>query len=96
MSKTAEISKDEGIAMALLDRFQNFRMPRALDLKKRVDAGETLDDVDIEFLEEVLQDANQILAMAAKTPEYQQISAKALGLYHEIVQKALQNEKARS
>ena len=45
---------DEGTIVALLDRFRLQRLPQALALKEKVDAGETLDDHDIAFLEQLL------------------------------------------
>ena len=53
MDKSEE---DAGTIQAVLDRLQKFRLPRALDIKKRVDAGETLNTNDMQFLKRVLED----------------------------------------
>lgn len=88
-----EVSKDTGIAMALLDRMRTQRLPRAFALKEKVGRGERLDDSDLAFLHEVFETAEQIKPMVDRHPEYQDIYSRALELYKEITDKALENEK---
>lgn len=88
-----DASKDAGVLYTLVDRFNNQRLPRALDLKEKVDAGETLSDLDVQFLEEVFADAGKIQSLAGKHPEYEKIYTGAIHLYKEIMDKALENEK---
>lgn len=83
----------EGIAFAILERFEKIRLPRALDIKEKVDRGEKLDDFDIEFLDEVLKDSEEIKRYVDVRPEYQSLYARAIGLYGEITKKALENEE---
>jgi hypothetical protein len=87
------ISKDEGIAVALMERFESQRLPRAMDIKAKVDGGEKLSNTDIEFLNQVFKDANRTIPLISKHPEYQDLATNILHLYHEITQKALENEK---
>ena len=88
-----ESTTDQGTIQVLLDRLNNFRLPRALELKARVDAGEKLDDHDIAFLSRVFEDANQARGLAARHPELKSLIDKLAGLYSHITTKALENEQ---
>ena len=87
-----EPQKDLGIAMALLTRFNEQRLPRALALKEKVGRGERLDEWDLTFLREVLETAEQIQPFVDHHPEYQELYARAAALYQEIKAQALKNE----
>ncbi|MCP5306893.1 MAG: hypothetical protein H6953_15720 [Chromatiaceae bacterium] len=88
-----EHSKDDGVVFALLERFEKFRLPRALDIKKRVDSGDRLNDADIAFLQRVMHDADEVKRYAEKRPDLQALYARAVNLYQEITKKALENEQ---
>jgi hypothetical protein len=84
---------DAGTIQALLERLEKFRLPRALAVQKRVDAGERLTDDDLAFLKRVFTDAQAVQPMVAKHPEYQTLVARLISLYDDITRKALDNEK---
>jgi hypothetical protein len=86
-------SEDEIVITALLKRFTDHRLPKARDLEKKVLKGETLTDSDVLFLETVFNDAQYILRLSDKHPEFQALMSKAIQLYTDITQKALENEK---
>ena len=86
--------KEDGVVAALIERFEQWRLPRALDIKAKVDRGESLDETDIAFLEQVLHDANAIKPYVDRRPAYQELYARAVGLYGDITKKALANEQA--
>ena len=86
-------SENIGVVLALVERFTEQRLPRAIALKARVEQGERLSERDIAFLDKVLRDANQIMPMVDKHPEWQSIAVRAISLYKEITEKALENEK---
>lgn len=89
MNETSE----EAVLETLVDRLVNIRLPRARDIKEKVDRGEVLNDLDIQFLEEIFSSANKVKPLIEKHPEYQTIAAKVIHLYSEIMEKALENEK---
>jgi hypothetical protein len=84
---------DAGVVQTVLERLSKYRLPRALELKTRVDAGQRLADYDIEFLERVFADAYSARTLVASHPELQQLAAKLVGLYCDIASKALENEE---
>jgi hypothetical protein len=86
-------SHDQGVIHTLVERFNTQRLPRALDIKKKVDAGEALDEHDMQFLEGVFRDIETIKPLVNRHPEYQQLVASSIRLYKEILDKAVENEK---
>jgi hypothetical protein len=90
----AESTKDTGVLLALFERFETQRLPRALALKEKVDRGDVLSEEDMTFLNQVFEDAQHIKPFLHKHPEWQPLMARAVELYKEITDKALANEKA--
>lgn len=88
-----EPDKDAGVIAVLMERFQSYRLPRALSLKEKVDRGEILDGGDIAFLQRVFADAEHVKKLADRHPEYQHLCAQVAHLYHQITEKALENEQ---
>ena len=88
-----EKSVDAGLIAVLIQRFESERLPRALELKEKVDQGETLNDIDIAFLEQVFADANKLGPLLERHSEYQKLVSQAVELYKDITEKALANEK---
>ncbi len=86
-------TEDTGVILALMERFNEQRLPRALAIKKRVEQGERLTEPDIDFLDEVFRDANHVMPLVDKHPNLEPIATRAISLFKEITEKALENEK---
>ena len=84
---------DQGVIQVLLDRFNQQRLPRAMEMKAKVDAGGKLEDMEVAYLAKIMEDIQEITPLVARHPEYQGLVAKGLSLYKEIVDKATQNEQ---
>ena len=91
---TESETDDAGIIVTLLDRMRTQRLPRALEIKAKVDAGATLDDYDIEFLGQVFEDTNNVKGLWDRHPELHEIGSSLVHLYREITERALANETA--
>lgn len=86
---------DDAVLKTLLDRLLRFRLPRALELKKRVDGGECLTDADIDFLKRALEDARDGQKFVSRNPQFHALGAQIVQLYEAIVSQAIKNESAR-
>ncbi|MBF6024574.1 hypothetical protein [Lysobacter niastensis] len=84
---------DTAVLQALLDRLVKVRLPRAMELRQRVFAGERLSDTDIAFLKEALEDAQQGQHFVARNPQFHKVGIQLVQLYDEIIQKATENEQ---
>ena len=85
---------DTGLIEVLLERLEKQRLPRLLALKEKVDGGESLDGMDLDFLENSIADARKVIPIIDRHPEYQQLATQVMELYKDISEKALQIEKS--
>ncbi|MGD2055951.1 MAG: hypothetical protein PVJ15_04020 [Gammaproteobacteria bacterium] len=85
--------EEVGVIVALMERFEKQRLPRLLALKDKVDQGDVLNESDIAFIEQVIQDAQNSKSLMDKHPEWHKFCATVVHLYEQITEKALENEK---
>lgn len=85
--------KELGTMQVLLERLNGQILPRALDLKAKVDRGECLNDQDLALLEELLEDATRNTRLAKSHPELHLLCSRMASLYSEITCKALENQE---
>ncbi len=85
-------NEDTGVIEALLARLNEYRLPRLLELKERVDRGEAIGSNDLQLLERVLDDGRDIQPLIARHPEVQSLYAQMTALHAEIIAKAVENE----
>ena len=88
----SEVAKDSGVLTVLAQRLVEQRLPKLLLLKERLDQGEVLTDYDLQFLEGALSDAQENMALVGRNREVQDVAARVVHLYKEIMDKAVQNE----
>ena len=86
---------DAGVIQVLLNRFNEQRLPRALQMKEKVERGETLEKFEVDYLADILADIGSIRTLVERHPEYKELVAKGISLYKEITDKALANETAK-
>jgi hypothetical protein len=87
-----ESLRQRGIAQVLLNRLDTQRLPYALKLKKRMDAGEHLSEHDTQFLKRVFEESREARKLVEKQPQYREIVDKMTNLYEEIVRKGAENQ----
>ncbi|MGD1984168.1 MAG: hypothetical protein PVF93_09720 [Chromatiaceae bacterium] len=81
-----------GISEVLIGRFEHDRLPRILKIKEHVDQGHLLQETQILFLQQVLEDAQKNQGLVDSIPACRDLFAQVVHLYHEITEKALENE----
>ena len=89
-----EPSDEDGVIMALIDRFEKQRLPRLKALKEQIDSGELLSAGDVEFLETIMHDAQLSKHLIDRHPEWHSFCSYVIHLYETITEKALDNEKS--
>ena len=88
-----ESEEELGVIYTLIERFEKQRLPRLLELKKRVDRGEVLGESDLRFMYQVTRDAQWSKRLIDRHPEWHKFCSEVIHLYEEIAEKALDNEK---
>ena len=86
-------SNDAGVIAAMLNRLEIERLPRMLAMQQRVKRGESLNEIEMDYLQRVFGDAKEAWTLIERHPEYHDLVTRMINLYREITAKALENEK---
>jgi hypothetical protein len=92
MSDISREKDDEGTIAALLDR-ANRRIPNLLAIKKRLEGGDTLSQIEIEELGNMIEASDHNRELIDRHPEYQELAARAASLIEDITRLAVANEE---
>lgn len=84
--------RELGTAQVILNDFKLHRIPRLLAIKEGVDKGEVVNEFDLQFLQDVLEETRGVERFADKHPEWQKLVAEVFELYHHITETDLKNE----
>jgi hypothetical protein len=84
---------DEGTLQALLFDYVNHRQPRLLHIHESLEAGERINELDLDFLNESVSRWDTLRPLIERHPEHQQLVAKNIHLIAMISEKALLNEQ---
>ncbi len=87
------MSNKDAMIEVVVERFVKLRLPRALDIKKNLERGEVLCDMDIQFLEEMMRDISHNQHLAEGNQELQNLVARAIHLNKQITEMALANQQ---
>lgn len=86
--------EDAGSLTLLLERFTEYRLPRAERMLDRVNAGEKLTDYDLHWLKQIHEEGKKNRDLLRRNPAYREVVARMVDLYAQITTKALENEQA--
>jgi len=89
----SKLSDDDGVILALIERFERQRLPVLASLREKTERGERLSDIDIAFLDAVIHDARQSKPLMDQHPEWHAFCANVIHLYETITRQALENER---
>lgn len=85
--------RELGIVQVVLNDFKLHRISRLLTLKSNVDAGAELNEFDMQFLKDCINETKGGEEFAHKHPEFQTLVSEVSELYQHITEKALENGK---
>ena len=81
---TSLSEKELGVVQVVLERYNREWLPALLDMRKKVDRGETLDDRDISLLSKAIEEARGGATFAKAHPEFKSLIDRATALYAHI------------
>lgn len=86
------VDNESGVLAAWVEGLESRNLPRLLEIKSELEGGRHLTDFDVNFMSEMMQDAQQLEAAFARHPQYLSLAKRVFDLCHEIAQTALARE----
>lgn len=83
--------KELGVVQVVLERYNREWLPALLDMKAKVDRGDTLDEREVALLKKAMDEANSGVAFARSHTEFRSLVDKATRLYDHIEAKHQEN-----
>jgi hypothetical protein len=93
VSSVGHKQEHAGVMQSLLLEFERHRLPRILRLKGKVDRGEPVNEVDLEFLCKEVNDACTIKHLVVNYPELEEFCLYVGHMFKGLCDKAVENEK---
>jgi len=87
-----ESANEHGTIHALIEQFEKQSLPLLHELKERINKGKTLSNSDIQFMTQVMLDAQWNKQLIDRHPEWQEICAEVIHLYDKIADKTLEHK----
>jgi hypothetical protein len=86
----------QGVLLIAMRRFREVHLPRAEDMRDRVDRGECLTDADLAYLRQTFGECRAVGWHAADMPDWQEICVRVVALYRSLMERAVENELGRA
>ena len=83
---------EAGVIQAIMEQLEQQTLPQALDIKRNVDAGEPLSELDTIFLDQALENLRRDSAYVQGHPQWEPLYSRLIDLYDQITRQALKNE----
>ena len=82
-----------GVIQSLVMEYERHKLPRIFRLKDKIDRGEIINDIDLEYICKQLKDASLAMHLTVHYPELQDFCLIMGHLCKDICEGALENQK---
>jgi hypothetical protein len=86
------MNQEDGVSQVVIEDFVEKHLPLLMEIKDKVDAGETLSTADIEIMGRMIERTDDFGEFLGQHPQYKTLLAKITDLYNTITEKAVENE----
>ena len=90
------MNDDQGVIYVVIEHFARHLYPRALEMERKLYAGERLSDSELGHVEEVIKDTRLLWPLVVRHPEHHEFAGRVFALYTSISRRAWQNETRKA